>query len=86
MMIRRQLDKYKLNKFYGISLALTSFIFLVLLTFAYRDASMQLVFMFFFTLIGLPLSTYLLIKRNTYFQIFQKEDDDAMDVVGKFSI
>ena len=78
--------KHKLLKFFGISLAVTSFICLVLLAFAYRDFSAQLVFMFLLTLVGLPLSTYLLIKRKAYFLTFNKEDDKEIDVVGKFCI
>jgi len=76
----------KLYKFLGISLATTSFLCLVLLSFGYRDISGQLILMFLFTAIGLPLSTYLLVRRKTYFLTFNKEDDEVMDVVGKFSI
>ena len=78
--------KQKLYKFLGISLATTSFLCLVLLSFDYRDVSAQLILMFLFTATGLPLSTYLLVKRKTYFLTFNKEDDDVMDVVGRFSI
>ena len=73
-------------KYLGYLLAITSFFSLVLLTFAYRELSYQLVLMFLFTLFGLPLSTYLLINHKTYFITFSKEDDDVMDVVGKFTI
>ncbi len=72
-------------KFFGIALAIASFMCLVLLTFAYRDVSFPLALMFFFTLAGLPLSTYLIIKKKTYFLTFNK-DDDVMDVVGRFTI
>jgi hypothetical protein len=78
--------RQKLYKFLGISLATTSFLCLVLLSFSYRDVSAQLVLMFLFTAIGLPSSTYLLVRRKTYFLTFNKEDDDVMDVVGRFSI
>ena len=78
--------KHKPHKFFGISLAVTSFICLLLLAFAYRDFSTQLVFMFLLVLIGLPLSTYLLIKRKANFLAFNKEDDEEVDVVGKFCI
>jgi len=78
--------RQKLYKFLGISLATTSFLCLVLLSFSYRDVSGQLILMFLFTAIGLPLSTYLLVRRKTYFLTFNKEDDDVMDVVGRFSI
>ena len=80
------MHKHKLHTAFGISLAVTSFICLVLLAFAYRDFSAQLVFMFLLTLVGLPLSTYLLIKRKSYFLTFNKEDDKEIDVVGKFCI
>jgi len=40
--------------------------------------------MFFFTLIGLPLSTYLITKQKTFMTV--EEDDDVIDVVGRFSI
>ena len=78
--------KQKLYKFLGISLATTSFLCLVLLSFSYREVSAQLVLMFLFTSIGLPLSTYLLVKKNTYFLTSNEGDDDVMDVVGRFSI
>ena len=78
--------KEKLYKVFGVSLALISFICLALLTFSYRDLSVQLVLMFLFTLSGLPMSAYLLIKRKTYLLNFSSEDDDVMDVVGKFSL
>ena len=78
--------RQKLYKFLGISLATTSFLCLVLLSFGYRDVSAQLVLMFLFTSIGLPLSTYLLVKKNTYFLTSNEGDDDVMDVVGRFSI
>ena len=78
--------RQKLYKFLGISLATTSFLCLVLLSFSYRDVSGQLILMFLFTAIGLPLSTYLLVRRNTYFLTFNKEDDGEIDIVGRFSI
>ena len=78
--------KQKLYKFLGISLATTSFLCLVLLSFGYRDVSTQLVLMFFFTATGLPLSIYLLVRRKNYLLPFDEEDDDVMDVVGRFSI
>ena len=73
-------------KYLGYLLAITSFFSLVLLTFAYRALYYQLVLMFLLNLFGLPLSKYLLINHKTYFITFSKEDDDVMDVVGKFTI
>ena len=67
----------------GIALGIASIISLVLLTFGYRDVSVELLGMFFLTLIGLPLSTYLIAKQKTFMTV---EDDDAIDVVGRFSI
>jgi hypothetical protein len=80
------MHKQKFYKLLGVSLATVSFLCLVLLSFGYRDVSAQLVLMFLFTAIGLPSSTYLLVRRKTYFLTFNKEDDDVMDVVGRFSI
>tara|TARA_Y100001970_G_scaffold38575_1_gene47539 strand:- start:2470 stop:2697 length:228 start_codon:yes stop_codon:yes gene_type:complete len=68
----------------GIALGIASIISLVLLTFGYRDVSMELLGMFFLTLIGLPLSTYLITKEKTFMTV--EEDDDVIDVVGRFSI
>ena len=73
-------------KYLGLILAIFSFICLALLTFGYRELSIQLILMFFFTFIGLPLSTFLLIKKKTYFITFNKEDNEELDVVGKFCI
>ena len=67
----------------GIALGIASIISLVLLTFGYRDVSMELLGMFFLTLIGLPLSTYLITKEKTFMTV---EEDDVIDVVGRFSI
>ena len=68
----------------GIALGIASIISLVLLTFGYRDVSMELLGMFFLTLIGLPLSTYLITKEKTFTTV--EEDDDVIDIVGRFSI
>ena len=73
-----------MHKRIGILLSIASFACLVLLTFSFRDISAQLFLMFFFTLIGLPLSTYLITKQKTFMTV--EEDDDVIDVVGRFSI
>ena len=80
------MHKQKFYKILGVSLAAVSFLCLVILSFGYRDVSAQLVLMFLFTSIGLPLSTYFLVRRKTYFLTSNEEDDDVMDVVGRFSI
>ena len=80
------MHKQKFYKLLGVSLATVSFLCLVLLSFSYREVSAQLVLMFLFTSIGLPLSTYFLVRRKTYFLTSNEEDDDVMDVVGRFSI
>jgi len=73
----------------GIALGIASIISLVLLSFGYRDVSMELLGMFFLTLIGLPLSTFLIIKRSTYFltmNTLEESKDESVQVVGRFSI
>ena len=73
----------------GIALGIASIISLVLLSFGYRDVSMELLGMFFLTLIGLPLSTFLIIKRSTYFltmNTLEEAQDESVQVVGRFSI
>jgi hypothetical protein len=73
----------------GIALGIASIISLVLLTFGYRDVSMELLGMFFLTLIGLPLSTFLISKRSTYFltmNTLEESKDESVQVVGRFSI
>ena len=73
----------------GIAIGIASIISLVLLSFGYRDVSMELLGMFFLTLIGLPLSTFLIIKRSTYFltmNTLEESKDESVQVVGRFSI
>ena len=73
----------------GIALGIASIISLVLLSFGYRDVSIELLGMFFLTLIGLPLSTFLIIKRSTYFltmNTLEESKDESVQVVGRFSI
>jgi len=75
----------------GIALGIASIISLVLLSFGYRDVSMELLGMFFLTLIGLPLATYLLIKKSTYligaynpYTPTDSEEED--DIIHRFCI
>ncbi len=78
-----------MHKRFGILLGLTSFACLALLTFSFRDLSAQLFLMFFFTLSGLPLSTYLITKRSTYLitmNTTEEAEEDSLNVVGRFSI
>ena len=70
----------------GIILGIIAIGNLILLTFGFRDFSFQLGLMFIIVLIGLPFSTYLVTQKKTYFLTFNKEDNDVVDVVGKFSI
>ena len=65
-------------------MGIASIISLVLLAFGYRDVSMELLGMFFLTLIGLPLSTYLITKQKTFMIV--EEDDGVVDIVGRFRI
>ena len=75
-----------MKRIVGIILGIAAVGNLILLTFGFRDFSFQIGLMFVIVLLGLPLSTYLLIQKKTYFLTFNKEDDDVLDVVGKFSI
>ena len=73
-------------KYLGFLFGITSFVCLVLLSFAYRELSIPLVLMFLLALVGPPLSTYFLIRRKDQFMVSNQEDDKALDVEGKFCI
>ena len=77
-----------MKKKLGISLYIIGFIFSFLLSYGYRDFSLQLTAMFLFSVIGLTLGAYLVsssmrVKENTS-DVNEVHDD--CEVVGKFSI
>ena len=70
-------------------LALIAFLSLVLLSFAFRDASFLLFLQFSFTAISLPLATYFLTKcyQVTKSEKFEEEiDEEEFDLEGRFCI
>ena len=69
-------------------LMISSLISLILVSFAFRDFSLMLTVMFVYVLIGLPLSTYLMIKLNRSSQIkfILEETDQDCELVNKFNI
>ena len=75
----------------GIALGIASIISLILLTFGYRDVSLALLSMFCLTLIGLPISTYLLMKKSTYligaYNPYTPSDaEEEDDIIHRFCI
>ena len=71
------------------ALASVAFLSLILLSFAYRDASFLLFLQFSFTAISLILSTYLLTKHYHFAQTYQLEeeiDEKEFDLEGRFCI
>ena len=71
------------------SLALVAFLSLILLSFAFRDASFLLFLQFSFTATSLPLATYFLIKHYHFAQTDQFEeeiDEKEFDLEGRFCI
>jgi len=71
------------------SLALVAFLSLILLSFAFRDASFLLFLQFFFTATSLPLATYFLTKHYHFAQTDQFEeeiDEKEFDLEGRFCI
>ena len=70
-------------------LALVAFLSLVLLSFAFREASFLLFLQFSFTAISLPLATYFLTKHFHFAQTdrFEEEiDEKEFDLEGRFCI
>ena len=70
-------------------LASVAFLSLILLSFAFRDASFLLFLQFSFTAISLPLATYFLTKHYQFVQTVQfKEeiDEKEFDLEGRFCI
>jgi hypothetical protein len=81
-------------KLAGISLFVVALINTLLLTYGFRDFSLQLTAMFFITIFGLPLGSYLAFV-NISMPIRSEEkskplkhnfNEDECDVVGKFVI
>ena len=70
-------------------LVLVAFLSLVLLSFAFRDASFLLFLQFSFTAISLPLAAYFLTKHYHFAQTdrFEEEiDEKEFDLEGRFCI
>jgi len=71
------------------SLALVAFLSLILLSFAFRDASFLLFLQFSLTATSLPLATYFLTKHYHFAQTDQFEeeiDEKEFDLEGRFCI
>tara|TARA_X000000368_G_scaffold137042_1_gene107689 strand:+ start:7502 stop:7729 length:228 start_codon:yes stop_codon:yes gene_type:complete len=69
----------------GFFIYILAFICSCLLSYGYRDFSLQLTAMFLFSVIGLSLGSYL-ITSSTEVSEKIKEIEDDCEVVGKFSI
>ena len=70
-------------------LASVAFLSLILLSFAFRDASFLLFLQFSFTAISLPFATYFLTKHYQFAQTYQFEeeiDEEEFDLEGRFCI
>ena len=80
-------EKIEMKSFVYL-LMISSLISLILVSFAFRDFSLMLTVMFVYVLIGLPLSTYLMIKLNRSSQIkfILEETDQDCELVNKFNI
>ena len=72
-------------KLLGALLFIIALINTLLLTFGFRDFSLQLMTMFLFTVLGLPLSTYLYLSSRPKNDSI-KTDDDECEVIGRFCI
>ena len=72
-------------KIFAVLLYLIALINTLLLAYGFRDFSFPLTGMFLFTVLGLPLSSYLYLLVNPKTEPI-KLDDDECDVVGKFVI
>ena len=69
----------------GFFIYILAFICSCLLSYGYRDFSLQLTAMFLFSVIGLSLGSYLITSSTEVSEKIKGIDDDC-DVVGKFSI
>jgi len=72
-------------KLLGSLLFIVALINTLLLTFGFRDFSLQLTTMFLFTVLGLPLSTYFFLSSGPK-DDSMKTDDDECEVIGRFCI
>jgi len=83
----------------GSLIFIISFISTFLLAYGFRDFSLQLSSMFFLSVIGLPFSTYLIIRSNHIHlllskskatakpvQVFFDDDDGECEVEGRFCV
>ena len=81
----------------GSLIFIISFISTFLLAYGFRDFSLQLSSMFFLSVIGLPFSTYLILRSNhihwllskskaTVKPVYEFSDDDECDVKGRFCV
>ena len=56
----------------------------LVLAFAYRDYSLQLLFIFLFSTSSLTLGAYILTVSNAKYD--QEDSEEDLDVIGKFSL
>lgn len=81
-------EKIKM-KIASCTLMLSSLISLILVTFAYRDFSIILAMLFTHIFLGLPLATFLLVKRVNWqskTKLEKEEIHQDCDLVNKFNI
>ncbi len=71
----------RLIGFFIYLLGLLSFL---VLSFAYRDYSFQLLFIFLFSTSTLTLGTYILSLTNA--KDYQEDSEEDLEVIGKFSL
>ena len=72
-------------RIFAVLLYLATLINTLLLAYGFRDFSFPLTGMFLFTVLGLPLSSYLYLLVNPKTD-HNKLDDDECDVAGRFVI
>ena len=68
----------------GLMIYMLGLLSSLVLAFAYRDYSLQLLFVFLFSISSLTLGAYILsVSKAKYYQDDSEED---LDVIGKFSL
>ncbi len=68
----------------GLMIYMLGLLSSLVLAFAYRDYSLQLLFIFLFSISSLTLGAYILsVSKAKYYQDDSEED---LDVIGKFSL